>query len=60
MNETEAISQLIGTLGFPIATALYLMYKEQKEKERWSKIIENNTSAMAKVTEVIRKCEGKN
>jgi hypothetical protein len=59
MSETELLGQFVGTVGFPIATAIYLMYKDQKDKERWSKIVENNTSVMAKVTEVIRKCEGK-
>lgn len=56
--DVAAISQLIGSLGFPVAITIYLLWHQDKVDEQhtdeMSKITEalnNNTLALTKLTE---------
>ena len=62
----SSIEQLVGTLGFPIAVSIYLLYsmnrnhkenREDKNKtiEVVTKSINNNTVALTKLTTLIEK-----
>ena len=62
----SSIEQLVGTLGFPIAVSIYLLYsmnrnhkenREDKNKtiETVTKSINNNTVALTKLTALIEK-----
>lgn len=54
--DVSTISQLIGSLGFPIACCIYLIYtnnksaeKHAEEVEKLRETVENNTKAMLKL-----------
>ena len=54
--DVSTISQLIGSLGFPIACCIYLIYsnnkaavKHETEVEKLRETVENNTKAMLKL-----------
>lgn len=56
--DTNAISQLIGSLGFPIVMCGLLFWKMDKddkahkeETEKLTKAIENNTIALTKISD---------
>lgn len=56
--DISALSQLISTLGFPIAICLYLLYRDGKRdethREEMNKVTEavnNNTIALTQLTE---------
>lgn len=56
--DISALTQLISTLGFPIAICLYLLYRDGKRdethREEMNKVTEavnNNTIALTKLTE---------
>ena len=62
----SSIEQLVGTLGFPIAVSIYLLYsmnrnhkenREDKNKtiETVTKSLNNNTVALTKLTTLIEK-----
>lgn len=60
--DVSAITQLIGSLGFPIAMCLYLIYHQNKldenHREEMAKITEalnNNTVALTQLSERINK-----
>ena len=50
LEETAMI--IIGNYGFPIGMCLWFMFRTEK-------IIQNNTSTMTKIQEVIEKCQKK-
>lgn len=54
--DVSTLSQLIGSLGFPIACCIYLIYtnnktaeKHAEEVEKLRETVENNTVAMLKL-----------
>jgi hypothetical protein len=54
--DVSTISQLIGSLGFPIACCIYLIYtnnksaeKHAEEVEKLRETVDNNTKAMLKL-----------
>ena len=54
--DVTTISQLIGSLGFPIACCIYLIYsnnkaaeKHESEVDKLRETVENNTKAMLKL-----------
>lgn len=54
--DVSTISQLIGSLGFPITCCIYLIYsnnkaaeKHETEVEKLRETVENNTKAMLKL-----------
>ncbi len=56
MLDVQTLSQLIGSLGFPIACCIYLVYsnnkaaeKHESEVEKLRETVENNTKAMLKL-----------
>lgn len=58
--DVSAISQLIGSLGFPIAMCIYMIYVNDRNNKRNNEttskltdIINNNTIALTKLTERI-------
>ena len=58
--DITGITQLISTLGFPIACVCYLFYANQKEREEhaaeskaWTDALHNNTLAIQHLTDVI-------
>lgn len=60
--EANAITQLISSVGFPIALCVYMIYTMQKQSENHkteinelTKTIENNTIAIVKLVEKIER-----
>lgn len=58
--DITAITQLISTLGFPVACVCYLFYAQAKEREEhakeakaWTDALHNNTLAIQHLTDVI-------
>lgn len=56
--DLATFSQLIGSLGFPIAISIYLVYvnernnrRNNEENKRLAEVINNNTLALTKLTE---------
>ena len=56
MLDVQTLSQLIGSLGFPIACCIYLVYSNNKAAEKHAnevdklrETVENNTKAMLKL-----------
>lgn len=56
----NAFVQAIGTLGFPIVACVALWYQNMKQSERhqdetkkWASVLEANTSAINKLSDVI-------
>lgn len=56
MLDVQTLTQLIGSLGFPIACCIYLVYsnnkaseKHENEVEKLRETVENNTKAMLKL-----------
>ena len=56
--DVAAITQLISTVGFPIAVCAYLLYHQDKEEQqhreemdKLSEALNNNTLALSKLTE---------
>lgn len=54
----NAVSQIIGTLGFPIACTIAMFYMWNKEREQhreeakeWTQALNNNTLVMEKISE---------
>lgn len=54
----NAVSQLIGTLGFPIVCTIAMFYMWNKEREQhreeakeWTQALNNNTLVMEKISE---------
>lgn len=54
--DISTLSQLIGSLGFPIACCIYLIYsnnkaaeKHENEVDKLRETVENNTKAMLKL-----------
>lgn len=47
----EVISQLLGSVGFPICMSIFLIYFIQTEMKEMRKTIENNTLTMQKVVD---------
>lgn len=62
--DVNATTQLISSVGFPIALCVYMIYTMQKQSENHkseinelSKTIENNTIAIVKLVEKIDRIE---
>lgn len=56
MLDVQTLTQLIGSLGFPIACCIYLVYsnnkaveKHESEVEKLRVTVDNNTKAMLKL-----------
>lgn len=54
--DIQTISQIVGTLGFPIACCIYLMYNQNKRDDKHAEeigklreTVENNTKVMIKL-----------
>lgn len=63
--DVNTATQLISSVGFPIALCVYMIYAMQKQSENHkseidelSKTIENNTIAIVKLVEKIDKVKG--
>lgn len=49
--DINVVAQLIGSVGFPIAMSIFLIYFIQTEMKEMRKTIENNTLTMQKVVD---------
>lgn len=49
--DVNAITQLIGSVGFPIVMCGYMMVSNNKTLERLSEVISNNTTILSRVLE---------
>lgn len=61
----EEIVQIISTLGFPIAVAVFLLFRDDKKDsqhredgEKWSQVITANTEVIRNQTESINRNTG--
>lgn len=61
----EEIVQIISTLGFPIAVAVFLLFRDDKkdgqhreDSEKWSQVITANTEVIRNQTESINRNTG--
>lgn len=52
--EIEMIVQLIGSLGFPIAMCIYMMYSNNKTIKELTDTINSNTTVMKQILEHFR------
>lgn len=62
--EINTVTQLVSSVGFPIALCIYMIYAMQKQSENHkteinelTKTIENNTIAIVKLVEKIDRIE---
>lgn len=53
MNVTD-ISNLIGTVGFPIFVAVWMLYKSDKSQKESIDAINNNTKVLQELIDLIR------
>lgn len=58
--DVSGITNIISTLGFPIACVIYLFYAQAKEREAhaeeskaWTEALHNNTLAIQKLSDMI-------
>lgn len=51
--DAQAVSQLIGQLGFPIFVAVFMLVKQSKDTENMSKILTELQSAITSLTSKI-------
>lgn len=47
--ELNTITQLIGSLGFPMAVCLWFMFAQNKQMNEFRTVIENNTKALTQL-----------
>lgn len=51
----DAVVQLFQSVGVPVAFAVLFFIYWQRDREKWAKIIENNTNAIEKLVAIIKK-----
>lgn len=52
--EIEVLTQMISSIGFPIAMCIYMMYSNNKTIKELTTTIADNTSVMNKILEHFR------
>lgn len=58
--DVQVVSQLISTLGFPIAACIYMAWDRHTAQQDMTKALDNNTEALNKILEHIRKEDNMN
>lgn len=53
--DVQTISQLISTVGFPIAVCIYMAWDRHTSQKEMTKALENNTVALTQILEHMRK-----
>lgn len=51
----QAISQLISTVGFPIAVCVYMAWDRNTSQKEMKQALDNNTVALTQILEHMRK-----
>lgn len=53
--DVQTISQLISTVGFPIAVCIYMAWDRHTSQKEMMKALDNNTVALTQILEHMRK-----
>lgn len=56
----DALTTLIGSVGFPIVCSVYMMYFTNTTIKDFRQVLENNTIALTKLTMLIKKGDDEN
>lgn len=49
--DVNALSQIIGSVGFPVAMCIYMVHTNKQTLDRLTETIHNNTNVMLKILE---------
>lgn len=53
--DVQTVSQLISTVGFPIAVCIYMAWDRHTSQKEMTKALDNNTIALTQILEHMRK-----
>ena len=58
--DVTTLTQLIGSLGFPIVACIAIFIKDYKDNNRWMDIVQKNTEAITKLSNSLEESNEKN
>lgn len=58
--DATALTQLIGSLGFPIVACIAIFIKDYKDNNRWMDIVQKNTDAITRLADKLEEKDESN